>query len=130
MRLCSSQGLGGSRVISLVLAASLWGCNLESPLPFGFGLPSNLITPIESLSPTASETVYLQGRVVKLIPLLNRYAYQLEDDTGVVVVLTTGEVQEPAIGDSVKVRGQLRHQSIPIQGQELGEVYVLELERL
>lgn len=117
-------------MISLVLMASLWGCNLESPSLFDLSLPSNLITPIESLSPTASETVYLQGRVVKLIPLLNRYAYQLEDDTGVVVVLTTGEVQEPAIGDSVKVRGQLRHQSIPIQGQELGEVYVLELERL
>ncbi|MDJ1175148.1 hypothetical protein [Roseofilum capinflatum] len=130
MSLCSSQGLGGARLISLVLMASLWGCNLESPSPFEFSLPSNSITPIESLSPTASETVYVQGRVVKVIPLLNRYAYQLEDDTGIVVVLTTGEVQEPAIGDSVKVRGQLRHQSIPIQGQELGEVYVLELERL
>jgi len=117
-------------VFSLMLIASLWGCNLESPSPLELSVPSDRITPIERLSPTASETVYVRGQVVKLIPLLDRYAYQLEDDTGVVIVLTTGETQEPAIGEVLKVRGQLRYQSIPIQGQELGEVYVVELERL
>ncbi|MBP0030990.1 hypothetical protein [Roseofilum sp. Guam] len=113
-------------MISLVLIASLWGCSLELP----FSLPSDGITPIENLVPTASGTVEIQGQVVKFIPLLNGYAYQLEDDTGIVVVVATTEAQPVAIGDSVKIRGELRYQSIPIQGQELGEVYVVELERL
>lgn len=116
-------------MISLMLIASLWGCNLESPSRLELSLPSAPITPIQNLSPTTSETVYLQGEVVKLIPLLNTYAYQLQDDTGVIVVIAPAESESPAIGDTVKVRGQLRYQSIPIQGQELGEVYVMELER-
>lgn len=116
-------------MISLMLIVSLWGCNLESPSPVKFSLPSDPITPIQNLSPTASEMVYVQGEVVKLIPLLNTYAYQLQDDTGVVVVLAPAESESPAIGDSVKVRGELRYQSIPIQGQELGELYVVEVER-
>lgn len=116
-------------MISLMLIASLWGCNLESPSSFELSLPSDPITPIQNLSPTTSEKVYVQGEVVKIIPLLNTYAYQLQDDTGVVVVLAMAESESPAIGDLVKVRGQLRYQSIPIQGQELGEVYVVEVER-
>jgi hypothetical protein len=32
----------------------------------------------------------------------------------------------PNVGDQVSIKGQLRYQSLPVSGQELGEVSVFE----
>ena len=69
-------------------------------------------------------TVYIQGKVEKQVPLLQRRVYQINDSTGKIWVITnqTG-LRE---GDQVVIKGQLRYQNIPLGGKEYGEVYLEE----
>lgn len=69
-------------------------------------------------------TVYIQGKVEKQVPLLQRRLYQINDSTGKIWVITnqTG-LRE---GDQVVIKGQLRYQNIPLGGKEYGEVYLEE----
>ncbi|MFW5779648.1 MAG: hypothetical protein ACOCXU_06445 [Coleofasciculus sp.] len=76
----------------------------------------------------AQEVVYLQGQVITQAPFLNSGAYQLEDTTGKIWVVSNQEL--PNVGDQVVIGGQLQFQSIPIGGQEMGEVYLQETEQL
>ena len=110
--------------ISCIAIASLWGCQSLKNTPLASGLNSSSVSAIDSLSSTSANSVQIRGRVIQHIPLLNRSAYQVQDETGVVVVISTGNL--PAIGTNVTIRGELRYQSIPIEGQELGEVYIIE----
>ncbi|MDJ1185532.1 hypothetical protein [Roseofilum casamattae] len=111
-------------VISSIAIAGLWGCQTLENTPLVSGLNSASVSAIASLSPTSANPVQIRGRVIQHIPLLNRSAYQLQDETGVVVVVATGNL--PEIGTTVTIRGEVRYQSIPIEGQELGEVYIIE----
>ncbi|ARV63089.1 hypothetical protein BZZ01_17690 [Nostocales cyanobacterium HT-58-2] len=84
------------------------------------------ITKIQELKPQQDDntTVYIQGKVEKRVPLLNRYAYQIDDSTGKIWVVTnqTG-LRE---GEQVVIKGKVRNKSIPIAGKEYGEVYIEE----
>lgn len=73
-------------------------------------------------------TVHLLGEVVTKAPFLESGAYQLKDDTGTIWVITNQTL--PEVGDGILIKGQLQYQSIPIGGQELGEVYIQEQEQL
>jgi hypothetical protein len=68
--------------------------------------------------------VYIQGKVEKHAPLLKKHVYQLNDDTGKIWVLTNKD--NLRVGSRVTVKGQLKYQSIPLAGRELGELYVEE----
>lgn len=67
-------------------------------------------------------TVTLRGRVIHRAPLLGSSAYELQDATGRIWVVG----QEPAtIGNGeVSVRGILRYQSLLMNGQDYGSVYL------
>jgi stress response protein SCP2 len=84
------------------------------------------ITQIQDLKPQQDNgtTVYIQGKVEKRVPLLNQYAYQIDDSTGKIWVVTnqTGLGE----GDQVVIKGKVRRQSIPLGGKEYGEVYIEE----
>lgn len=73
-------------------------------------------------------TVYVKGTVEKQAPFLGTGAYQVQDATGTIWVVTQESL--PSQGDEVLLKGQVKYQSIPIAGQELGEVYVDEVEQL
>ncbi|WP_446362922.1 hypothetical protein [Coleofasciculus chthonoplastes] len=77
---------------------------------------------------TSPQVVYLQGQVISQAPFLNSGAYQLEDTTGKIWVVSNQEL--PKVGDLVVIRGQVQFQSIPISGQEMGEVYLQETEKI
>ncbi|MEQ9485377.1 hypothetical protein [Coleofasciculus sp. F4-SAH-05] len=77
---------------------------------------------------TSQQVVYLQGQVISQAPFLNSGAYQLEDTTGKIWVVSNQEL--PKVGDRVVIRGQVQFQSIPISGQEMGEVYLQETEKI
>ncbi|MBW4631115.1 MAG: hypothetical protein KME30_04185 [Iphinoe sp. HA4291-MV1] len=84
------------------------------------------ITQIENLKAQkdSSTTVYIQGKVEKRVPLLNRYAYQMNDSTGKIWVVTNQtSIQE---GTQVVIKGKVRYQSIPLGEKEYGEIYVEE----
>ncbi|PSO94765.1 MAG: hypothetical protein BRC46_04225 [Cyanobacteria bacterium QS_6_48_18] len=55
-------------------------------------------------------------------------AYYLQDTTGQIWVLT--EESLPQEGDKVVVQGEVKYQSIPIDEQNMGEVYVREIKQL
>ena len=76
----------------------------------------------------ASATVHVLGEVVTKAPFLGSGAYQLKDDTGTIWIVTNQTL--PEVGDGILLKGQLKYQSVPIGGQELGEVYIQEQEQL
>jgi RecJ-like exonuclease len=69
-------------------------------------------------------TVRLQGKVVQQIPLAGWRMYQLQDSTGKVWVLT--KRTDVRLQTAVSIEGKVYFQSIPIAGQDFGEIYVEE----
>lgn len=92
--------------------------------------PSTKVTPVGELQQLSSRTneIYLKGQVRQVVDLLEEGAYQLQDTTGKVWVVTSNPLPQP--GDAIVIKGQLRYESIPVEQLELGEVYVIELERI
>ena len=80
------------------------------------------------LDPENESTVYLRGKVVKRVPLLERQVYQLQDLTGTVWVVTKRAKLQ--LKDEVLIKGNVRYQSIPQAGKDFGEVFVVEQEQL
>jgi RPA family protein len=55
---------------------------------------------------------------------MKQWAYQISDPTGKIWVVTNqGNLQK---GTQVVLKGKIRYQSIPIAGQDFGEVYLEE----
>ncbi|MFY0609289.1 MAG: hypothetical protein JXR06_03045 [Candidatus Atelocyanobacterium thalassa] len=76
-----------------------------------------------------SQTVYLKGKVLDSVLFLNSGSYQLQDKTGTIWVLKTFN-EMPKIGELVKIKGEIIYQPILIDDQDIGEFYIIELERL
>lgn len=73
-------------------------------------------------------TVYLQGKVTHRVPLLDWQMYQLQDASGKIWVLTNQK--DLQLYDKVLIKGNVRYQSIPLAGKDLGEVYVQEQQQI
>lgn len=72
--------------------------------------------------------VDLHGKITKKVPFLGTGAYQLDDGTGAILVLTQNPL--PNQGEKISIHGKVQYESIVIEGEELGEYYVLEQQRL
>ncbi len=110
--------------LSLLLLVGLLSCGSLGYL--GINAIGANITQIQDLKAQQEDgkTLYVQGKVEKRVPLLNRYAYQINDSTGKIWVITnqTGLRQ----GVQVVIKGKVRYQSIPLGDKEYGEVYIDE----
>lgn len=116
--------------LSLVLASVFFSCgNLPmSQLNLGFNVDS--IGDIQKKRQVDGE-VYLRGKVENRAPFVGNAAYQLQDGTGTIWVLTNQAL--PQLGDEVLLKGEVRYKSITLKelaGKDLGEVYVEEMEQL
>ena len=128
--------------LSLLL---LLGVGCSSPLPSqlaGIGGKSqpNLLTPVLKpdvkvmtirdlqQSQSSGKTVYLQGKVGKQVPFLGSRAYELQDETGSIWVVTIAPAPQP--GEEVLIKAQVRYQDISLSGQKTREWYVEEQEKL
>ena len=112
------------RPVTSIKHISLWillSCNLVS-----CGTAQISIKDISSKK--VDKTVYLTGEVVHLAPLVDRTAYQIEDSTGTAWIVTATE--PPIDGQQINIKGKIQYQSLPLAEQELGNFYVIELERL
>jgi hypothetical protein len=99
----------------IALLATLVGCR------------SPLIT-VKAVSPQkVGKTVYLTGKVLHLAPFLGNGAYQLEDGTGKIWVVTTQTL--PQKNQRINLKGKIAYQSLSLAEQEFGESYLVELER-
>ncbi len=79
-------------------------------------------------NPQTDTKIYLEGKVTTIAPFLTGGAYQLQDATGKIWVVTNQTL--PSVGDEVAIAGEVKFQSIPISGQEIGEAYVQQEEEL
>jgi hypothetical protein len=91
------------------------------------GCRSPLITVKEISPPKVGKTVYLSGKVVHLAPFLGNGAYQVEDGTGKIWVVTAQTL--PQVNQQINLKGKIEYQSLPFADQELGDFYLVELER-
>lgn len=112
----------------LLLVWGLFSCGNVSQPGFNIGnlrLGSN-ITPISEIKPAQADktTVYVQGKVERQVPLLQRWAYQIDDSTGKVWVITSQNKLK--LGEQAVIKGKIKYQSIPLAGKELGEIYIEE----
>ncbi|SRR5579883_730999 len=84
------------------------------------------VTPIRELKQQSQQdhnaTVYIRGKVERQVPLLQKRAYQINDSTGKIWVITHQTGLQ--VGDQVMIKGQISYQSIPLGGKEYGEVYL------
>ncbi|WP_243397379.1 DNA-binding protein [Crocosphaera subtropica] len=129
MKVLNIRGVHGA--IFSLLVGGLIGC---TPVNY-LGLAQPSITPIGELSPQPStestseeDIIYLEGKVVDRAPFMDSGSYQLQDQTGTVWVLTNGPL--PQTGETVQITGKVTYQSIPMGGQDVGELYILEVEKL
>jgi hypothetical protein len=103
---------------------SLWGILLSSLI----GCEPSQIS-VEQISPKkVGRVVYLSGTVTHLAPFIDNSAYQIEDITGKVWVVTTED--PPQVGQKINLKGKIKYQSLPFENQELGDFYVVELAKL
>ncbi|MGF1479501.1 MAG: DNA-binding protein [Cyanophyceae cyanobacterium] len=84
------------------------------------------VTPIRDLQP--QQTVYLQGQVSDRAPFIGSGAYQLQDSTDSVWIVTTEALPNP--GETVLIRGQVQYSNLTIEDIDLREIYVIQEERL
>lgn len=132
---CLSSSTGErqkSKVVYLLLfsfvlfGAGLVGCSTSGFL--GIGGNVTKIGNIQQNQNNGNSTVYLQGEVTTRAPFLGSGAYKLKDASGTIWVIANQTL--PNVGDQVLIKGQLQFQSIPVAGQELGEVYVQQEQQL
>jgi len=88
------------------------------------------ITPIGDLNAqtTGLASVYVRGTVRDRAPLLNSTAYQIQDNTGQVWVVTNNS--PPESGQTLTIQAKIKSKSIVLQQQHSEEVYLQELRQL
>lgn len=104
-----------------ILLLGLLGCG--QLVQSGVDVPVTKIADIQKNRNAYSE-VYLKGKVVTIAPFLGSGAYELQDDTGSLWVITKQAL--PIKKDELLIKSQVQYQSIPVGGKDLGEVYVQE----
>ncbi|NES99054.1 MAG: hypothetical protein F6K62_13935 [Sphaerospermopsis sp. SIO1G2] len=84
------------------------------------------VTKIKNIKPTENEktTVYIQGKVEKIAPFIKQKAYLIADATGKIWVVTSQSSFK--VGQDVVVKGKVKYKSIPLAGQEYGDIYLKE----
>ena len=127
-KLVSWKILSLSIIIPMLIVIS--GCQaLIDDTLVSLGKEELAITSISKLQKKKSgRTIYVRGKVIHRSPFLGNAAYQLQDDTGSLWVLTSQSL--PDKGDEVFIRGKIQRESLLIKEQELGGLYLVELQQL
>ena len=113
-------------VIIISLSINLIGCDV---LTSGNLWHSKTSIPINAIAENnQNESIYIMGKVIKLAPLLGNNAYQIQDDTGNIWVVTTANL--PSVGQNIFIKCNIKSQTLSLINQELDELYLVELERL
>lgn len=117
----------GLITLTSLLVGGVMGCSPMGWLKLAWSSPPT-ISIREIPQKKSDRIVYLQGKVIDRVPFIDSGSYQLQDATGAVWILTNKGL--PAIGEELLIKGQIEYQPIPIGRQDIGEFYVLELEKL
>ena len=99
-----------------------------TPILILFGCRTSSIAIEDIAERKVGKTFYLQGKVIHQAPFLDNSAYQLEDSTGKIWVVTTQN--PPPLDRQVQIKGKIQYQSLPFSERELGDFYLIELEQI
>ena len=127
-QICVQKFSLGSLLV--ILTSGLLSCVNLPVAQFNFGFNVAKIGDVQQKRQVNTE-VYLQGKVENRAPFVGNAAYQLQDTTGSIWILTKQAL--PQLGDEILVKGKVRYQSIKLKdlaGKDLGEVYVEETEQI
>jgi hypothetical protein len=113
--------------LSFSLIMGLYACGKERNSGISlknFHIGAN-VTPIQKITRKNQDTtVYIQGKVEKTAPLIQKKAYQIHDATGKIWFITNqGNFQ---VGEEVVLKGNVHYKSVPLAGKEYGEIYLEE----
>jgi hypothetical protein len=73
------------------------------------------------------QKVKIDGQVIKIIPLVGSFAYQIQDNTGEIWVVTENE--PPQINQKLVIDGTLQYQDVAIGAKNFGDFYILESKK-
>ena len=93
-----------------------------------FGCRASRLSLADISANKVGKTAILTGKVVSLAPLIDNTAYQIKDSTGTIWIVTTQN--PPQLDKQIEIKGKIEYQSLPFNHRELGEFYIVELERL
>ncbi|HHP7230450.1 MAG TPA: hypothetical protein ACFCUY_06280 [Xenococcaceae cyanobacterium] len=108
------------RLALIILGSGLGACE------FNFANKSAVIQEITRKKP--GKVTYVTGEVKKSVPFIGGAAYQLQDSTGSVWVMTSGSLPIP--GTTITVKGEIQQKAIKVAEKTLKEVYLVELQQL
>ena len=113
-----------------LLVGGLFSCTKVNKSGMGILSPNVSVSKVSEVQQQSkvNSTVYLKGNVVKLIPFLEKRAYELKDGTGTITVVT--KEQFPKQKAEIVIQGKVLYKSVPAGGQEFGEFYIEEQKRL
>ena len=99
--------------VCLITVGCLSGCDY---LPFGYTKIGEIVAKAAQFE---GREVKIRGKVTDAskIPLLNIKSYSLQDDTGTIIVITSGSL--PAMGQEIGIRGIAENMLI-VGGQSFG----------
>ena len=106
-----------SLMILFTVLTSLSGCNMW------FSSHTNPFDISQIARKKSGSQVYIAGTVTRTIPLINYGAYQLQDATGTIWVLTNRNL--PSVGNQISVKGQIKLQQFPVAQAQM---YLQEIE--
>jgi len=104
----------------------LWLADLPNPLDRDRPRPLARLTQLAQAG--QAKTVYVKGEVLRLSPLLDGMAYEIEDETGRMWIQT--QRRDVTLGETVHIQGKLRRRVASIEGEDFGEAYVEELRQV
>ncbi|MGF1541678.1 MAG: DNA-binding protein [Pleurocapsa sp.] len=93
-----------------------------------FGCQSSQINIINVERQKSGKVVYLTGQVTHLAPFVDNAAYQLQDSTGSIWVVTS--LTPPKLHSNISIKGKIQYQSLSFAEIDLGEFYIIELQQL
>lgn len=129
----------GKQIVGLAWLALVAGCaspSVTAPDDSQTGLRissaiSQITQPTIALGELAeasvNTTLHVEGEVMQQAPLLESSLYKISDGTHEVWIAS--QKAPPVVGESIRVRGVLQYESIPINGDDAGEFYLREKSR-
>ncbi|QDZ41453.1 DNA-binding protein [Euhalothece natronophila Z-M001] len=84
----------------------------------------NSIAQLSTQTDRLEQSVLVEGVVRDRAPFLNNGAYQLQDESGTIWILTNNPL--PDSGEAVTIEGKIKVKSIVLNNQEDQEVYLEE----
>lgn len=117
-----------SRIGLMAVCLCTIGCSASPNLP---AASNNVITALQSgdrvkirdVGSKRDRVVQVEGKIKAQAPLIGgQRAYEVQDDTGSVWVVTTQAV--PQTGSQVTVQGTVKLQKIDLAGQDQSTVYI------